>query len=336
MGWKGTVRSVQAALRQAERDARRRQRELERQRREYEKLAALERARLEVEEYENYVERLQTLHLDGASAVEWERFVSAKEPCPPIRTSSAEEAAVAKQEEYRPTLIAKLLGRDAKKRAALEEAVRNAPAEDELAYQHAVHDFEKQHQDWADARQFAERVLGLEAEALLDAVRELHPFTEAAELGSSLEFDMEDGLPMHAVLHVHGEDVVPKTAKRLLQSGRLSEKSLPKGQYYELYQDHVCSAVLRVARDLFAILPIEAVIVSAKDTLLNTGTGHLEEQAILSVAIPRKTVERLNFQLLDPSDSMENFVHRMDFKKTKGFQPVEPLSPKEVPLSDAR
>jgi hypothetical protein len=150
-----------------------------------------------------------------------------------------------------------------------------------------------------------------------------------------LEFDIKEGLPIHAILHVRGEEVLPKTGKRLLQSGRLSEKPLPKREYYELYQDHVCSAVLRVARDLLAILPIDAAVVTAKDTLLNTGTGHLEEQAILSAAIPRKTLERLNLQLLDPSDSMENFIHQMDFKKTKGLQPVEPLDPRQLPLANA-
>jgi len=336
MGWKGTVRSVQAAIRQSERDARRRQRELERQRREYEKLAALQRAQLEVEEYENYVDRLQTLHLEGVSKVEWELFLSAQEPQPPNRTDSMERAALAELESYRPSLLDKLRRREEKKRAALTEAERKAPAEDDLAYERAVREFEEQHDDWADSRQFAQRVLNLEPEALLSAIKELDPFSEASELGSSLGFELEHDSPIHAVLHVHGEDVLPKKAKSLLKTGRLSEKALPKGQYYELYQDHVCSAVLRVARDLFSILPLGAVVVTAKDTLLNTGTGHLEEQAILSVAVPRTTLEQLNLELIDPSDSMANFVHRMDFKKTKGFQPVEPLDPGEVPLGDTR
>ena len=61
MGWKGTIRSINAAIREAERESKRRQRELERQRKECEKLAALERAELEVAEYENYIERLTTI-----------------------------------------------------------------------------------------------------------------------------------------------------------------------------------------------------------------------------------------------------------------------------------
>ena len=100
---------------------------------------------------------------------------------------------------------------------------------------------------------------------------------------------------------------------------------MPVGKYYELYQDAVCSAVLRVARDLSAMLPVNGVIVTAYDTMLNSATGHLEKQPILSVAIPRRTIGMLNMDMIDPSDSMRNFNHRMSFKKTKGFAPIERL-----------
>ena len=108
---------------------------------------------------------------------------------------------------------------------------------------------------------------------------------------------------------------------------------MPKSRFYELYQDYVCGCVLRVARELFALLPIEMVIVTAVGNLLNTQTGHLEEQPILSVAIPRKTLVELNFGALDPSDSMNKFVHQMDFKKTKGFSAVESIKPSDLQLT---
>ena len=75
------------------------------------------------------------------------------------------------------------------------------------------------------------------------------------------------------------------------------------------------------------IYPIEMVIIHAIGNLLNSKTGHLEDKPIISVAIPRKTLETFNFEMLDPSDSMENFVHKMTFKKTKGFEAVEKLNP---------
>jgi len=107
---------------------------------------------------------------------------------------------------------------------------------------------------------------------------------------------------------------------------------VPKSKFYEIYQDHVCSCILRVSRELFALLPIEVVIVTAMSDILNTQTGHMEEKPIVSVAFPKKTIESINFDMIDPSDSMTNFVHRMNFKKTKGFEAVERLTFDELKL----
>jgi hypothetical protein len=132
---------------------------------------------------------------------------------------------------------------------------------------------------------------------------------------------------------VNSKEVIPSDVKRLSKSGRLSVKRMSKSRFYELYQDYVCGCVLRIARELFALLPIEMVIVNAVVNALETRSGYLEkqpsyvgEQPILSVAIPRKMLEELNFEALDPSDSMSNFAHRMAFKKTQGFGTVEALS----------
>ena len=95
-------------------------------------------------------------------------------------------------------------------------------------------------------------------------------------------------------------------------------------------QDYVCGSVLRIARELFALLPVEMILVTVMGTLLNTQTGYMEEQPILSVAMPRKTLENLNFDMLDPSDCMANFVHRMNFKKTTGFAKAERISLEEL------
>ena len=94
---------------------------------------------------------------------------------------------------------------------------------------------------------------------------------------------------------------------------------MPKSRFFELYQDYVCGAALRVGRELLALLPVDMVLAHGTSEVLNSVTGHIEEATILSVAMPRATMDRLNLSALDPSDSMTNFVHHMDFKKTKGF-----------------
>jgi len=94
--------------------------------------------------------------------------------------------------------------------------------------------------------------------------------------------------------------------------------------------------MLRIGRELLALLPVDTVIANAETKLLNTRTGHLEDQCIVSLAMPRDTMAALNFDLLDPSDSLGNFVHRMKFLKTKGFRAVDPIELADLQPSERR
>ena len=111
---------------------------------------------------------------------------------------------------------------------------------------------------------------------------------------------------------------------------------MPKGRFHELYQDYVCGCVLRVARELFALFPLETVLVTAVIDSLDARTGQAEELPVLSVAMPRRVVARLDFSRLDPSDAIENFQHRGDFKasrKSEAFQPIKPLTQADIAQS---
>lgn len=332
MSWKGTLRSIQAAQNRAERDARRRQRELELQQKQLEKMQELERASYEVQVYENYIDLLLSVHKECGNLWDWESIHDSEPPVRPPKSNSFETVAQAELENYKPKAIDKLLKRVESKREQLIAAVEEAKQKDEKKYQEALEEYDQELSEWEKLAEIANKILADEPEAHLEAIQEVDPFSEINELGSSIEFEFEGNL-IEATLHVNGEDVIPTESKTLLKSGKLSTKKMTKSNFYGLYQDYVCGAVLRVARELFALLPIEMVLVTATGTLLNTQTGHMEEQPILSVAMPRKTLESLNFDLIDPSDSMANFVHRMKFIKTKGFVKVERILSEELQSS---
>ena len=181
--------------------------------------------------------------------------------------------------------------------------------------------------EWKEQTELARDILAKKPDAYTKALKELGSFSEIAELGSQLEFRVTDDGMVFGKVKVHSKDIVPTQSKSLLKSGKLSQKDMPKGEFFELYQDYVCGAVLRVANEVLAILPIESVVVTACDDLLDSSTGHIAEQVIVSAYIPRATIQNLNMDRIDPSESFSNFVHKMDFKKTKGFSPVEEVSP---------
>lgn len=325
---KGVLRSAAAAQRRAERESIRRQRELERQRKAYEKMQEFERAQYEVELFNTRIEVLTSVHKDCGPVVNWEHIHRYRlAPGKPRIENFADRENNAKLalESYQPGVKDKILRRTKSKQLELEEAVERARKKDEEEYQEAVRVYEEEYAEWEASKVIAQRIVEGDIEAYIEAIKHLNPFSEISEIGSSVSFAVVNAKMIEAEMAVNSEKVIPKETKSLLKSGKLSTKNMTKTKFYELYQDYVCSCVLRVARELFALLPIEIVLITAKGNLLNTSTGLKEETPILSVAIPQETSKNLNYDAIDPSDSMVNFVHNMKFQKTKGFQPVDAL-----------
>lgn len=325
MGWKGTVRSFGAAYRAMERDAKRRQRELEREQKQYEKMLELEQAAYEVEVHNNNIDLIQSVHKECGEPVNWDSLADKSEPEKPKRQQKRVEKARIIEKSYKPGFIDKIFKREDKKRKKFKNLVVKAIKEDEANFEQNIEKFEKEYKAWNETVRLARLVVGGDPESKIRVISDLNPFSEISELGSTLSFKVLENSMLEATIKVHGVDVIPKEVKKLLKSGRLSVKKIPKGQFNELYQDYVCSCILRVANELFSILPDDLVIVTATDYLLNSKTGHQEESPIVSVLVSRYKIKSLNMDFIDPSDSMSNFVHNMSFKKTKGFDVVEPI-----------
>lgn len=321
--YKSTMRSLQATARRYERDAARRQRELERQQREAEKLEAQEHAAHEVAVFENYLDVMTSLHLDVGPELDWEKIVESPPPAPPPPVQHRQAKAQAELDAYRPSKLMKKRG--AERLAELEAVVVNAAAADADEYREAIARHDEEREEHADLVALAQGVLAGDPDAYRTVLLQMSDLFELAELGERLRFAVVSPDCVAVNLDAHSDHVIPTQHKSLLASGKLSEKAMPVGRRWELYQDHVCSAALRAARDIFALLPVKMAVVTVLDQILNGATGYKEEQPILSAAIPRATIDSLNMQAIDPSDSMANFVHNMTFQKTKGFKPCEAL-----------
>lgn len=329
MGWKGAMRSIAAAGRAAERDSRRRQRELEAREKYYVRMEELEQAAHDVEVYENYIDRITSIHKEVHLDVDWQSISADPEPKKPEKTHIAEKIVRDKFQNYQPSLFAKLFGSAEKRKSKLEKYIETAIRKDEEAYEAASDEYLKNLAEWKERAGLARRILDSEPEAFTKAMEMFGFFSEIEGLGSRLQFRIMDTSAVYCTVKVHSKNVIPEQSKSLLQSGRLSQKNIPKGKFFELYQDYVCGVVLRVANETFAVLPVNEVVVTAIDDVLDTKTGHIEEQPIVSAFIPRQTIRNLNRDRIDPSDSLKNFIHNMDFGRTRGFAPV-----KEVELPE--
>ncbi|MBQ7766187.1 MAG: DUF4236 domain-containing protein [Lachnospiraceae bacterium] len=187
--------------------------------------------------------------------------------------------------------------------------------------------------DWNRVETIPRKLAGLQTavlegniDAYYEVIETVAPFDELVDFGSEFEIGTEDPKCIVAEFNIKEKDVIPDTMVTLTESGKVSEKKMTKTAYYEMLQDYVCSVMIRMARDLFALLPVERVIIHAVDDALNTATGNTEEVTYVSVIFDRATFGKINLDAIDPSDSLSNFEYNMKFGKTTGFKPVVKLS----------
>ena len=174
---------------------------------------------------------------------------------------------------------------------------------------------------------FAQSVLAGDIDAYFKVIEQVGPFDDLLEYGSGFEVGTDDPKMMEIEFQVKSDDIIPTQYPDMKASGEIVMKDFSKSAYFELVQDYVSSTMLRVARDTFALLPVQTVIIHAVDRVLNPATGNDEEVTIASAKIKRDAMATLNFERIDPSDCLESFESNVKFKKTTGYSPVDRVLP---------
>jgi hypothetical protein len=314
--------SWEAFRRRSEREALKRERALEKQAKEQAKLSAIEQARLEVETFDNHIEILLSIHKDCAEPWDW-LAIATKLPPPPVLKSARYELRA----RQAMTIVS------ASEQRGWEEKLEIARLQDEHAYKAARIEYNLNYLHWERLTTLANKIRAGDPIGYEAAINEFSPLTEISHFGSSTEFLVHNPRLMECSLVLNSNTAIPAETKSLTASNKVSVKPMPKARLHELYQDYLCSCMLRVARELFALLPIEILLLTARTTIFDPGTGNNVEEPVLSVAIPRAGLRNLNFDGLDPSDTIETFQHRGDFKasrKSGAFAPINPLMPNDI------
>lgn len=179
-----------------------------------------------------------------------------------------------------------------------------------------------EYKEWLELKEFSDEVLKGDIDSYFAIIDEVKPFDDLLEFGSNFQVGTDRADLIEIEFAVRSDDVVPKIEMSLKANGDIAEKELSKTAYFDLMQDYVSSTTIRIARDAFALLPVDTVIVHAVDNILNTATGYEEELTLLSVKFTREKLMSLNLAMVDPSDALSGFECNMKFKKTQGFEPV--------------
>jgi hypothetical protein len=159
MGWKGTLRSMQAASRKADRNAQRRQRELQGRQKEYAKMEALEQAAYEVEVYENQIDVLLSVHKECGEEIDWQSFVERAEPVKPSFAGKREAHAKSLEQTYAPGFFARLFKLETRQRKNLAIAIETGRLHDGKEHEAAVAKWRVEHDSWQQEFTIARGVL---------------------------------------------------------------------------------------------------------------------------------------------------------------------------------
>lgn len=341
MGWKAFLRAAEQSARRADRARMARHRELVReharlekhlaaQQRAYDKAAAkaaaIAAAKAEVEEFESYLDLLISLHKEAGPIWNWADHQRASPPPKPEPMTARQGQAEAALAAFQPSFLDKLLFRTNAKRAALDKALARAQHLDAEDDANAAKSYRSAYQTWEQRRQVAEGVLKGDVAAFKRALMVAAAYDDLKEFKVSVTVEPHpDVIVLSCTLQ--DDELVPTEELKLTAAGKVSTKEMPAARRWTLRQDFVCSSALRAALETFVVLPqILRVIVNVKESRLDSSTGKHVQPTILALHITRSALRGINLDAIDPSDSIKNFNARMKFKKTTGFEPVEPIT----------
>lgn len=156
---------------------------------------------------------------------------------------------------------------------------------------------------WEYYHSVASKILAGDIDTYLQLIYEVNPLDDLLSYGSNYEFGTDDSKKIEVEFNVNIDALTE------------ARRELNNTEYNFLLQDYVCSVCIRIARDMFALLPIKNTIVH---TVLNGAT-------ILSVNFDRQGLSKLKFGYIDPSDALKQFECNMNFNELTGFSPVNNL-----------
>lgn len=153
---------------------------------------------------------------------------------------------------------------------------------------------------WNFLHSVAGLILAGDIDAYLDVIGRMEPVDDLLAYGNQFMFGTDNPKRMHVEFILNCTILDDAAA------------TMPKEAYNDLVQDYVCSVCIRIARDTFALLPIEKVFVHAV----------VNNETVVSVVFERQQFMSVKFAYADPSQLLQSFPHRMSFSKKKGLSPV--------------
>lgn len=265
-----------------------------------------------INEQKAYIDTLTNLHKDIDFDIDWKKIKNTPPPYNKEETGPNEVKAIQNLENYSPSFLDKLFkSRYNNKVKELKDNIEEAKKLDLEIYK-----------KWEELQKFSNYIENHDLKGFLDILESLNLDEIFQGFIKSIEVGFKDKNTMIVEYEPVLEDIFPERYFRITEAGNLSRKKYNKTDYHRLYRDYISGFAFRMGRNFLSLFPINKVLINVVVTGIDTSTGHMGEEVLLSVLFDDYIMSKLNFQSLNPFDALENFEHNKRFLKTKGFQNI--------------
>lgn len=139
---------------------------------------------------------------------------------------------------------------------------------------------------WKFLKSISRKVLSGDIDAYLETIEKMRPVDDLLDYGSDFEFGTDNPNSMEVEFRINEHIMLPNANVMGVES------------YEQIFKEYVCASSIRVARDLFALLPVKYVIVYAKK----------EDEVVLQARFDRNEVQKINFKEESSVEIIERFI----------------------------
>lgn len=275
-------------------------------------------------DHDELVQALVTLHRSCGHRVDWASLAALDAPPLPAHANTHEKRAQKAYDNFRPSLISRLMGQVKHQRRALKHRIAEAWVLDDRIHAEVSARHERDLQQHEETTGLARRVLAREPSAFTQAIAAFEPLAPIGPFGERAVLTALGPAAYSVRMLVKPVEILPRDRVRQLASGRIAVAPYPRPEYCRLLRDHVCSAGLRAARELFALLPLEEIVVTVVDSSRDAATGQPRRRTLLRFGAQRTALDALDFYELDSAEAMLRLWHRADFEGSGRLAALEP------------
>ncbi len=291
---------------------------------EKQKEIEIQNANYTVREWEKNMDSLKSVHKISSDFLDWENILKVAEPLPPKLITSNVDFHELRFNNYKPSFIDKLFSLTNRRLTNLKESIEQAKEKDNFDFAIENKKFQEKLLNWNQLQNLSKGVLNKDVNYYKQAMNHFYPFKDVIKLGKRLLFTYEEN-SINVDICTENDSIIPNNQLKLTPTGKLSTREITIAKKNELYIEHICSTVIKVAKEVFKLYTLKYITVNVILNSVNRSTFTSNEHLIISaIILPDKIVE-LNLDTINVVEVVKSFTHSMKFTKTKGFDFVERL-----------